>query len=374
MSCDKLKILHVITSLRAGGAERLVTDLVCGLKERGHCAEVLLFDGTRTHLHEVLEQHNIRIHSLGTGACSMRNPLHVFRLGRYLDRRKFDIVHTHNTSCQLFTALAAPAAAPVLVTTEHNTFNRRRRWRWYACADRWMYSRYDHVICVGEQTRSNLVRMLGCGECPDRISVVPNGIRLDRFFGAVPDDTLRLDAERGSRIVTMVSAFRPQKDQPTLIRAMRSLPADYTLWLVGDWKLRASCERLAAESGVAGRVRFWGFRSDVPELLASSDVVVLSSHYEGMPLAAVEGMASGKAVIASDVEGLRETVGGAGLLFPHEDHECLAALIRKVCEDEGFGAEIASRCRERAAEYDIERTVSAYERLYGRLANEKQKL
>lgn len=357
---DKMRILHVITSLRTGGAERVVADLLPRLRDRGHHVELLLFDGTVTPLYEQLVREDIEIHSLGRGVVQMWNPLHVFRLGRYLDKKRFDIVHTHNTPCQLLTAIAAGSSAPVLVTTEHNTFNRRRNWSWYRGIDRWMYGKYGHVVCVSALAEHNLKQRLG-GDVSG-ISVIPNGTDLKRFSEAMPG--FRRPDEADKKIVMMAAAFRKQKDQPTLIRAMRHLPEDYRLWLAGDWTLRGDCEKLATSLGLNERVRFLGFRKDVPALLAASDVVILSSHYEGMPLSAIEGMASGKPFIASDVDGMRDIVGGAGLLFPQGDDAKLAGLIRQVCEDRDYGASVAARCKERSMCYDIMHTVSEYERLY----------
>lgn len=369
MSSDRLKILHIITSLRIGGAERLVADMLPRLRERGHQVELIVFDGTETPFYEQLERQNIKIRSFGHGAVQMWNPLHALRLKKHLDRGRFDIVHTHNTPCQLLTALAAGRNAPVLVTTEHNTFNRRRNWAWFADIDRRMYDKYSHIACVGEQTRYNLVRRLGNGFDTGKISVVYNGIDLKRYMDVEADCSLRESADNGCHIVSMIAAFREQKDQKTLIRAMKLLPDDYRLWLAGDGVMRRSCERLAEELDITERVRFMGFRSDAAAIMAASDAVVLSSHYEGMSLACIEGMASGKPFIASDVEGLRDVVEGAGLLFPNEDHKRLAELIRKVCEDSVFSSETAARCRARAVQYDIENVVSDYERIYRKLLN-----
>ena len=150
---------------------------------------------------------------------------------------------------------------------------------------------------------------------------------------------------------------------------MQHLPDDYRLWLAGDGVARSSCEALAAEMNLSERVCFLGVRDDVPALMASADVVVLSSHYEGMSLASIEGMAAGKPFIASDVEGLREVAGGAALLFPHRDHRRLAELIRRVCEDDSLRTEVVAGCRERAMRYDIGHTVDGYEKIYTNLVN-----
>ena len=367
MSLGKYRILHIITSLRIGGAERMVSELLPRLLNRGHNVELLLFDGTRSSLYNYIEQESITIHTLGEGAMQMWNPLHVFRLRKFLHRKKFDIVHTHNTPCQLLTALAAGKDAPMLITTEHNTFNRRRNWRWYAAIDRWMYGKYDYVICVGEKVKENLTTKLYKNVNSLNIVVVPNGVDLKHFT----DTVLYSSKKEDEHIIIMVAAFRKQKDQLTLLRAMQYLPDNYVLWLAGDGEQKKECEKLADSFGINRRVRFLGNRADVAQLLATADVVVLSSHYEGMSLSCIEGMVSRKPFIASDVAGLHDIVVGAGLLFPHEDHKRLAELIRQVCENKEYGSEVAARCRERAMQYDIENVVTGYEKIYYKLIERK---
>ena len=370
MSLSKYRILHIITSLRIGGAERMVSELLPRLCNQGHDVKLLLFDGTRSSLYDHIEQEGITIRTLGKGVMQMWNPLHIFRLRKFLHREKFDIVHTHNTPCQLLTALAAGKDAPMLVTTEHNTFNRRRNWQWYVAIDRWMYGRYDYVICVGEKVKENLMARLYKNADSLNIAVVPNGINLKYFA----DTVLHSSKKRDEYIIIMVAAFRKQKDQPTLLRAMQYLPDNYTLWLAGDGEQKKECEKLANTLGINHRVSFLGNRADVPQFLTTADVVVLSSHYEGMSLSSIEGMVSGKPFIASDVEGLHDIVEGVGLLFPHENHKRLAELILQVCENREYGLKIAKHCQARAMQYDIENAVIGYERIYHKLMQEKQML
>jgi glycosyltransferase involved in cell wall biosynthesis len=123
--------------------------------------------------------------------------------------------------------------------------------------------------------------------------------------------------------------------------------------------------------GIEARIHFLGVRSDVPELLKSADVVVMSSHHEGLSLSNLEGMAAGKPFVASDVDGLREIVAGYGVLFPHEDHNSLALEIKRLCEDTRYANNIASRCLLRAKEFDISSTVIGYSTIYRELINQK---
>lgn len=355
-----MKILHVITSLRTGGAERLVTELA--LRHKALCdeVEVLLFDGTQTPLVILLEKSEIRVHALGKGPRAMYNPLLLPRLAGFLKKHSFDIVHTHNTPCQILTALIPRQTR---ITTEHNALNRRRNWPWFKPIDHWMYSRYQKIVCVGEETRQTLSEWLDRPELDNRMTVIPNGIDLERITSATPSGDL---TKHDGYKILMVSAFRPEKDQQTLIRAFQQLPEEYHLFLAGgaetpeNQRLLEACKALANDLPV----HFLGIRSDVPALLAAADVVVLSSRHEGMSLSALEGMASGKPLIASDVEGMRDLVSGAGLLFPPGDAEKLAALIRQVCENPDFACEIGEQCRKRAARYDIAETARKYHQIY----------
>lgn len=171
--------------------------------------------------------------------------------------------------------------------------------------------------------------------------------------------------------IVQIAAFRGQKDQDCLIRAAQLLPTEYEVSFVGDGERREECEQLALSLGLADRIHFMGIQSNIPGILKEMDIVVMSSHWEGFGLAAVEGMAAGKPVIASDVDGLREIVGDAGVLFPPGDEEALAAEILKLSEDETYYCEVASRCRRRADEFDISKMVQEYENVYKEILNTK---
>ena len=360
-----MKILQVITSLRMGGAERLVVELSKRMAEVGDSVEVLLFDGTRTPLYDHVESAGIKVNSLAMGESAMHNPLLILKLRNFLKRNKYDIIHTHNTPCQLLTALAAPRKK--LVTTEHNTDNRRRSQPVLRAFDRWLYCRYQIIVCVNEETRENLSLWLSSKTLDARMSVVPNGIDLERIEKAHPAQDMVSDNRYK---ILMVSAFRPEKDHMTLIRAMSLLSEEFSLYLAGRAELPAhmaimdSCRKAARELGIGHRIHFLGLRDDVPELLAAADAVVLSSQHEGLSLSILEAMASGRPVVASDVSGIRQIVGGAGVLFPYGDAEKLAEEIKKLSMDPKYASTIARQCELRAADYDIARTVQGYRELY----------
>jgi glycosyltransferase involved in cell wall biosynthesis len=184
---------------------------------------------------------------------------------------------------------------------------------------------------------------------------------VDRFALAKPLQDYHTD----KKVVTMVAGFRYQKDQDTLIRAMHHLPKDeYELWLVGDGERRGELEALVQSLNLDENVHFWGIRGDVPSLLKSSDIVVMSSHFEGLSLSNIEGMSVGKPFIASDVDGLHEMTSDAGLLFTHGDDKQLAELIQTLMRDRELYKYVASQCLQRAKKFDISKMVDGYLRVY----------
>ena len=353
-----MRILQVITSLHIGGAEKLIVDMVPLYQELGYQVDVLLFDGTETPFKRQLRAKGVTIYELGKGG-SVYNPLYIFKLIPFL--RKYDIVHTHNTACQLFAAIGSVLCSVVLVTTEHNTSNRRRDWKWYKLLDKWMYSRYRSIICISDKARENLCLYLETGKF---IKTIYNGIDLKCFQEVQADTSFR----NGKTVVTMVAGFRYQKDQDTLIKAFQYLPAEqYELWLVGDGERRSVLEDLVSQLGLQDNVRFWGIRSDIPVILKSSDIIVMSSHFEGLSLSSIEGMAVGKPFVASDVDGLHEITENAGILFPHGDVKVLAETIQKLMADGDYYGLIAEQCMLRVSEYNIRNTVVAYLEIYKQL-------
>lgn len=353
-----MRILHVITSLYTGGAEQLMVDLLPRLRDNGNNqAALLLLNGVETPLKAMIQERGIQVFSLAS-TNDVYNPRNIFKIRPYL--AQYDIIHTHNTACQLFVPMAMKlcSARPVLVTTEHNAVNRRRKKSWLKPIDRWMYNQYAAVVCIADQTRQNLEAYIGE---QDKIHTIYNGIDLERFIRPINDITGKKDF-----MITMVSTYRVQKDHETLMRAMTHLPENFHLQFVGggekvdENRLRSYCHRYELDN----RVSFMGVRSDVPDILEMSDFVVLSSHWEGLSLSSIEGMASGRPFIASDVDGLREIVGGAGELFQHENDEQLAQIIMHLSEHPVEYQTVATRCQRKARQYDIAFMAQNYLDLY----------
>lgn len=353
-----MRILHVITSLEIGGAEKLMVDLLPRLNSEENQVDLLVFNGIRTIFTEQIEAKGIKVYSL-SNSRKVYNPLNVFRLIHYL--KCYDIIHSHNTACQLFVPIAKTLsfAKCKLFTTEHNTTNRRRGNVLYKIIDLWMYRRYKKIVCVSDSVEANLKTHLHSATLNSRILTIANGIDCSRFYNASPSNEIRSLAI-GQKIILMVARFDQQKNQAALIRALTLLPSDTSLFFVGKGELQSECVRLSKQLNVIERVRFLGVRNDIPELMKSADVIVLSSHYEGLSLSSLEAMASGRPFIASDVPGLREIVKDAGLLFPDGDYEMLSSHILNLMNDKDFYNQIVKSCLARAKQFDVTKTMREY--------------
>lgn len=350
-----MKILHVITSLYTGGAEKLMVDLLPRMASEGHQVELAVFDGRVTPFYNLLRNRGIVIHSLGHG--SVYSPKRMFKLRSLIRRGRYDIVHTHNTACQLYASLACIATHNRLVTTEHSSTNRRRNYWYWRAIDRMMYRRYSNIVCISQAALNNLAAYLPA--LSPLLLMIPNGIDTNSFISPIKDIS-----SLSRYVITMVAAFRHGKDQDCLIRAMALLPDNYSCRLVGDGVRRAECEALAATMGVSDRIEFMGVRTDIPKILADSDINVLASHWEGLSLSSLECMASGRPFIASDVDGLHDIVAGAGILFPDGDAHALANAILSITAEPTRYASVALASQQRAASYDIAKTVQGYLSVY----------
>lgn len=362
----------MITSMLTGGAETLVVNLVPRLRAMGHEVDVCVFNGVETPLMERLRKENqgIKIWELGH---SFYNPLFILKLARIM--RKYDIVHTHNSSPQLYVALASVLCSVELCSTEHNTSNRKRSWKWYAPIESWMYGRYDHIICISDIAEKKLREYMGgewtnpFSEKYNRISTINNGVDVEAIHNAVSDAKL-MAVKEGRMAILMVAGFRDAKDQDAIVRALSLLDKNkYEVWFAGIGERQEAVKELAIRLGVADRVRFLGLRNDIPNVLKAADIIVMSSHWEGLSLSNIEGMAAGKPFIASDVNGLREVTKGYGILFPEGDAATLAQEIQKLHDDPTSYESVARQCYTHAQEYDINKTADGYARIYDFISN-----
>lgn len=352
-----IRVLHIISTLETGGAEVLLGDLARRFGPLGVHAEILCLSSRPSLLQVNLTNEGIPV--IYGRSASPYSPLQVLSVRKQILRQQYDIVHCHLFPGQLWGCLGARMASLniPLVTTEHSTWN-RRRYRVFRPLDRWLYSQYSKIACIGTSAERALRVWLQPQDLPT--TIVPNGIDLARFTRA-PETARR----QGDTLTTLVCVanLRQGKGHDTLLRAVSLIPG-IKLLLAGDGALRQNLEHLVAELRITERVQFLGTRNDVPDILGAADIYVQPSYWEGFGIAAVEAMAAGVPVVASDVPGLSDVVGQAGLLFEAGSVSGLKECIVRLMGDPLLREQVASRAKQRSRQFSVENTAAAYVRLY----------
>lgn len=358
-----MKILQVINSLATGGAEKLLLETIPLYREKGIVMDVLVLNGTNyPFLQQLKDLECCTIYSLGLK--SVYNPIHIFKIIPYL--KKYDILHVHLFPTQYWVVLAKilSFSKTKLLFTEHNSTNVRIQNKVFKLIECLIYSYYNKIICITNEIK--IVIKQHTNSESDKFVVIENGVNLAAIKAskAYKKSEIHSSIAQEDIVLIQVAGFREQKDQPTLIKSLQYLPNKYKLVLVGDGVLQMDCEKLVQELQLSERVSFLGLRTDVPALLKSVDIVILSSYYEGLSLSCIEGMASGKPFVASNVSGLFEVVTGAGILFEQGNDKALAQVLENLIDNPDHYLAVAMACQEKANQYDISTMVDQHIQLY----------
>jgi glycosyltransferase involved in cell wall biosynthesis len=253
------------------------------------------------------------------------------------------------------------AGVPRLVHVEHNSRERYTAWRLRQAL--WLAARTDLIVGVSEGVRQSL---LARGFPAAKTVAIPNGIDL------APYDPARHPAwaDRVPGIV-MAARFARQKDHATLLRAvalLRQRGLTPPVMLAGGGKAGAqrAARTLCTALGLDGQVQFLGHFGDVPGLLMGHRICVLATHYEGMPLSLIEGMAAGCAVVGSCVVGVQEIIddGRNALLAEHANPQSLADALARLLTHDDEAQRMAQAARDDAVRlYSLQTMTARYESL-----------
>jgi glycosyltransferase involved in cell wall biosynthesis len=288
-----------------------------------------------------------------------------------LRRERIDVIHSHMFASNLWAAVLGTACrVPVVVTHEHTWSFEGRPFR--KLLEREVMARgSDCVLAVSEADRRRMVEIERIP--PERIRVLPNGIEAKAPSG--DDARARLGVAEDAPVLVFAGRISPQKALEVLVDAVAILVAEFPalcVLIAGPGDALALRVRAAA-LGLDGTVRFLGGRSDVPDLLEAADVGVLSSDYEGSPLAVIEYMEAGLPTVATAVGGVPDLIedGVHGLLVPPRDPVRFAEAVARLLRDPAARAAMGERARERRRrEFDfpvmVRRVEDLYEELYER--------
>jgi len=366
-----VNIVFVVTRAdEIGGAQVHVRDLSVALRRRGW--DVSVVSGSQGVLSEDLARHGVPFHSIPNLVRPVRprsDLQAVLELRRFLREWKPDLVSLHSSKAGVLGRLAmAGLGVPTLFTAHGWGFSSSNRVPVRGVLlliERCMSPLADRIIAVSEADRSLAIRLRLARA--DQITTVHNGM---------PDVSrdLRSKPEASPPHVAMVARFAAPKDQALLLRALAGLTdLEWQMSLIGEGPRLEAARRLATELQIASRVNFTGFRRDVAELLAESQVFVLASNSEAFPRSILEASRAGLPIVASDVGGVRESVadGKTGFVVPTGDLEALRLRLRALLGDRDLRARLGDASRQRyerlfTFERMVERTINVYEELLGR--------
>jgi len=361
----KIRVLHFVVGVFRGGSAEVAIQLVKSAQTSAHIEPLLVLRQRRQDPRMGAE---LEAAKLPFRAIRRRSRLAtIWALVHICREFQPDILVAHGFSEHLWGRYAGLiAGVPHLIHVEHNT--REPYSLWQRMQTRWLAQRSARMIGVSEAVRDVLLEM---GMPENRTIAIPNGIDLTTFANA---NAHPLTAREPG--IIMAARLCRQKDHATLIRALallRERGLTPSLWLAGSGResKQKPLQHLTDELGLNGQVHFLGLRLDVPELMLNQRICVLISHWEGLPLTLIEGMAAGCAVIGSNVIGTREVItdGVDGLLVPPADPQALADALERLLRDGTLAARLGAAARNKAlTEYGRETMNARYERLCLELA------
>jgi glycosyltransferase involved in cell wall biosynthesis len=353
----------MIDRLRPAGTESQVLALFRQLDRRQVEPFLCLLDGEDS-LSRSLEPDNCPVLRLGVRSLARPSTLaRTWRLARFLRRQRIDVLQVHfQDSTYLGIAAGVVARVPFIVTTRRNMG--------YAVGARERLLRRALRPFVSA-TIANCEACRQCVIADERLTnqsvvVLENGVDLTRFENlarAAPGPSV-------PRRVGAVANLRPPKGIDDLVSAARIVCAahgDVAFEVAGEGELRPALERQIAEAGLSNRFRLHGSLEDIPDFLAGLDVAVLASTSEGMPNAVLEYMAAGRAIVATDVGGIKELLQDSvhGILVPPGEPARLADAIDQLLGHSELAARLGAAARRRACErYSLPGMARRFETFY----------
>ncbi|MGY0391572.1 glycosyltransferase [Bizionia sp. KMM 8389] len=361
-----MKILHYINDLGSGGAEKLITDMLPLMKEKGHQPFLLISTDKNNFKRneDVIKTSNIPYKCLGV---SIYNPFQIYTIVMFIRKHKFDVVHAHLFPTQYWLAFASfflPNKTK-LVKTEHSVYNERKNYKFLKPLEKLVYSRYTSIIAITEKVKQNLSEWL---HKSDNIVVIPNGINLSEMEKSISDEKSYSFLSSDFYNILMVGRFDGwQKDQLTLIKSLRFLDSNVKVFFAGKGPFMEKVKEEVELQEVKSQVVFLGIRDDIYSLMNKVDLNILSTNHEGLSGVTLESLASGKPFLGSDVEGVQEVVPSELFLFPPKSPMAIAEKIKQISANKTLRNEMISLALSHVKQYDTKNMVNKYLSDYKRI-------
>lgn len=353
-----MKILHIVNGLGVGGISTFIEELLEELSKENIVTLVCFEKNIEKYREEKLKNVNV-IFFNQTNIYSLKN---IFRLRKLI--RENDIIHSHLFPAQYITVIASLFLNKKFITTEHSTTNNRRKYFIFKLIDKIFYSKYKKIITVSETTRINLVNWIGM---KNKIETIYNGIDLEKYKNGKNIRNELWNLKEEDKLICMIARFIPPKDHKTVIEAMKLLPENIKCIFVGIGQQMSEIEEYVKIQNLENRIKFLGYREDIPSILNSCDFSILSSGYEGLPFVALESLASNSIFLGSSVNGIKEIFNDDMFLFESGNKKDLAFKIKEILENKKLRKEMIVKSKEIVKKYSKDEMIKQYKDIYTKL-------
>jgi glycosyltransferase involved in cell wall biosynthesis len=372
-----MKILYCVTGATFGGAVAHVIGLMQADVKAGHSVGVVAAPEPRL----MLEAKNINVPFFPNpyfvfGVQPLQDIRTLWPVFRAVRKFKPDIISAHSTKAGYAARLAGMFLKKPVIFTAHGwsfTEGRSNRQRYLlALAERLAAWFTTAIICVSEYDQGLALKFKVAP--PEKLVVIHNGVDPAPLLDARGERVRREFGLGKVPVLAMVGRLTPQKDPLTLLEACRLLKTDFRLMMVGDGELRSKAEKFVADNNLGDKVTFTGNRTDIPDILAASDILVLDSRWEGLPMVIIEAQMAGVPVVASSVGGVPELIedGVTGFLVPPRNPQALADVLFNLIVNPKLLRRVASAARDKALhEFTLKRMLTKTHQLYEDILKKK---